>query len=543
MQAVSVSRVCALCTVLFSLAVLPATASATATDEEIDTAVAAAIEYVRDGQMPETGEPGDPESGIVFEKNNRFSSDWIAIALAAAGASSADVYDEVPGPPAKPGPSLQDFLLTEYSGNGGFWAGPPAWLPDTYERPAMVAHAAGLDPARISAEVNLAAQVAGQWNPITGGFGSPSPEAAYNTALGLLALAKTPTPAWALVPATEYLRGIQESDGSWTEALIATADMTATAVAALCEVGVPPYDPTVASGLEYLKGEQVSATGAIEPGNAESAASLVSALSACGIDPQSAEWTTADDKTPVDYLISLQATTGAGAGGFAYEPGEPTNIYSTAYALRAIAGGSFSATPAPREDLSLPSVRTAPTVVAGTPVPHLLAIELAPGNVRMCNVTAPAEAPLTEVLAAGEATSYPAGCISSLALAGGKVSSINGVAPANEDEAWLTRLDRGGIAIAASQPVGFGDTVSLRLGAKPSVPQGAPGGAAASVGPPGPRGRRGKRGHRGRPGRNAHLVCRSHRRKRSGKVKIRCTAKQGQKATLRVQLPMEARLG
>src|ERR1044072_7590301 len=168
MQAVSVSRVCALCTVLFSLAVLPATASATATDEEIDTAVAAAIEYVRDGQMPETGEPGDPESGIVFEKNNRFSSDWIAIALAAAGASSADVYDEVPGPPAKPGPSLQDFLLTEYSGNGGFWAGPPAWLPDTYERPAMVAHAAGLDPARTSAEGYLAAQVAGRWNPLTG---------------------------------------------------------------------------------------------------------------------------------------------------------------------------------------------------------------------------------------------------------------------------------------------------------------------------------------------------------------------------------------
>jgi hypothetical protein len=516
----------ALCAALLLLIALPATASATATQGEIDSAIAAAVEYVRDAQVAETGEPGDPEGGIVFEKNGRFGSDWIAIALAAAGVSSADVAAEVPGPPAQPGPSLQDFLLAEYSGNGGYWAGPPTWLPETYERPALVARAGGLDPARISAEVNLPAQVAGSWNPATGGFGPTGPEAPYYTALGLSALAHTPAPKWALAPAVDYLRVIQESDGSWTEALIATADMTATAVSALCEAGAPAYDQAVASALEYLRGEQDPATGAIEPGNAESSASLVSALNACGIDPQSPEWTTGAGKTPVDYLLSLQAATGLGTGGFAYEPGEPTNVYSTAHALRAIAGGGFAAAPAPRSDPSLPSVRPAPPVAAGTPVPHLLAIELAPGNVRMCTVTAPAGAPLTAVLAAAEATSYAAGCVSSLSVSAGKVEAINGVAAANEDETWLVRLDRGSAAIAAEQPVGFGDAISLRLGERPLGEISA--GAAKEAGKAGDRGKRGprgKRGSRGRPGRNARIACRLRRHKGTGKTRVRCHVK------------------
>jgi hypothetical protein len=523
----------ALCAVLLLLAVLPATASATATQVEIDDSVASAVEYVRQAQVAETGEPGDPEGGIVFEKNGRFGNDWIAIALAAAGVSSADVATDVPGPPAQPGPSLQDFLLGEFSGNGGYWAGPPTWLPETYERPALVAHAAGLDPARISAEVNLPAQIAGSWNPATGGFGPSSAEAAYYTALGLSALARTPAPRWALAPGVEYLRRIQESDGSWTELLIAATDMTAIAVAALCEAGVPPYDPAVASALAYLKEEQDPATGAIEPGNAESSASLVSALNACGIDSQSPEWTTGASKTPVDFLLSLQATTGPGAGGFAYEPGEPTNLYSTAHALRAIAGGGFGAAPAPRSDPGLPPVRPAPAVVADAPVPHLLAIELAPGNVRMCTVTAPVGAPLTEVLAAAEVISYPAGCVSSLSVSGGTVEAINGFSPANADEAWLVRLDRGSTAVAAQQPVGFGDLIALRLGQPPADP-----GSAISAGPvpragdPGAHGRRGphgKRGPKGKPGRNARIRC-VHRRKRNGQRRVRCSVRRGERA-------------
>jgi hypothetical protein len=146
----------------------------------------------------------------------------------------------------------------------------------------------------------------------------------------------------------------------------------------------------------------------------------------------------------------------------------------------------------------------------------------------MCKVTAPAGAPLTQVLAAAKASSNPANCVTSFSLAGGRIASLNGAAPANQDEAWLLRLDRGAEVPAAEQPVGFGDVISLRLGeprsslATAAGPQGAAGGAGA----PGPRGRRGAKG---RPGHNAHITCRAHGRKRSGKARVRCNVRKGKR--------------
>jgi hypothetical protein len=251
-----------------SLAVLPAAASATATQGEIDTAIGKAVEYVRERQAPATGEPNDPESGFVFERF-RFGGDWVAGALAAAGVNSADV--------AAGGPSLQDFLLSEYGSASGWWSGSPDLFPEEYERPTLAAFAAGLDPARLSAEVNLPAQIAGTWNPATGSFGQRGGQAAYYAAFGILALRRSQVPTWVLSPAVEALGEVQEDDGSWSEELVTVADMTATAAAALCEAGVPPYDSRVGSALAYLKGQQANATGGIESGNAESASRLLSA--------------------------------------------------------------------------------------------------------------------------------------------------------------------------------------------------------------------------------------------------------------------------
>jgi hypothetical protein len=523
MRSVSFRRVCALSAALLSLAVLPTSAAATSSQAEIDAAVDKAVEFVRGQQDPASGEPFGFEHGS-------FSSDWVATSLAAAGVSAADVG-------AAGNPSLQDFLLGDYT---GFFSGPPTKAVTDYERTTLVSHAAGLDPARLSADLNLPAQIAGRWNPIAGSFGEPS---INSTIFGILALRTAPVPAWALAPAVSYLRQRQHDDGGWTfsaaidpatKAEPSEPDMTGAAIAALCEAGAPAYDPTVAPALAYLQSLLVEATGAFHYAfgdNADATAWAVSGLNACGLDPQSATWTTAAGKTPIDHLLSLQVQAGPEVGGFGYESsGEAPNLYSTQDALRAIAGGVFTATPPAHSNPLEPSVRPAPTVGAGTPVPHLLAIELAAGNVRMCQVIAPTGAPLTQVLDIAKDDAVPAGCVTSLSVAGGRVDSLSGASPANLDEAWLVRLDRGSAALAGKQPVGFGETISLRLGESPATAenpasQTVPGGQPGPAGKPGKRGARGKRGAKGRPGRNARISCRSHSGRHGKRRRIHCSVK------------------
>jgi hypothetical protein len=495
----------ALCASLLLLAALPATAAATSTQTEIDAAVAQAAAYVRAQQ--------DLASGEI----SGFGGDWATTALAAAGVDAAGVHGPDPG-----NPSLQDFLLGEYT-QPTWDEEPPTGTVADYTRSTLVARAAGLDPARLSATSNQPAQLAGRWNSATGSFGEAS---TYNTAFAILALRTTPLPGWALEPTVSFLRRNQHGDGGWTYGAALTPvaqsepseeDITGAAIAALCEAGVPAYDPAVAAALDYLRGRLISGTGGIEylwgPPNADTNAWVVSGLTACGVDPQSAEWT-AGGATPIDFLLSLQLGTGPGAGGFGYSDTSAANLYATQDALRAVAGGVFTATP--------PSLRPTPAVAPGTPVPHLLAIGRGVSNVRICKAIAPAGAPLTELLAAARASSNPAGCVRSFEFAGGKLGAVNGASPENEDEAWLLRLDRGAEVVAGTQPVGFGAVVALRLGQDPGSLQGAagapgPAGAPGASGQPGRNGRPGHRGKRGPKGKH----CRAQRRARHRRA-IRC---------------------
>ena len=125
-----------------------------------------------------------------------------------------------------------------------------------------------------------------------------------------------------------------------------------------------------------------------------------------------------------------------------------------------------------------------------------MAIGHGSGNVKMCKVMAPAAGTLPELLAAAQTSSSPAGCVGSFELDGGAVGAINGIAPENDDQAWLLRLDRGPEAVVGEQPIGFGDVVSLRLGVDPSTKQGpaGPAGPAGETGPKGPKGDRGPEG-------------------------------------------------
>jgi hypothetical protein len=541
MRATLCGRVGALCLSILAAAAFPAAAGATATQPEIATAIEKGVEYARTQQDPTTGEPGQYAHEV-------FGGEAIASGFAAAGVSAADVR-------TGSGPSLQDFLLGE---DADFWAGGLTALADS-PRLTLSAYSAGLDPARISAELNLPAQIAGRWNPAAGSFGQPPWISSDATAI--LAMRTSALPAWALAPALAYLRANQHPDGGWSfEALGAgeesEPETTAVAVGALCDSGVPAYDPDVEAGLSYLHGLLAEASGAIAGPvageNIRSTSWTVDALEACGIDPQSAEWTTATEETPLDHILSLQSQSGGEAGGFGYASAAETPfVFATAEAIQALSGAGFIVAPAARAEAGQPTVRPAPVVAAGTPVPHVLAIQLAPGNVRICKVTAAAEAPLTAVLAAAQAGSVPAGCVTSFAAAGGKVTSIDGVSPSAEDESWLLRLDRGAEAAAGEQPVAFGDVVSLRLGATPAAgsaggepvvgpagPAGATGaagpvgatGASGTTGTQGKQGKRGKRGQTGKSGRRAKAKHKTKRvctasRKRTANRKARCVAK------------------
>lgn len=506
------------CTATLALVALPAAAAATSSQAEIDTAVGNAVEYVRPLQEASGEIPG-------------FGGEWMTLSLAAAGVSAADLRA------SSADPSLQDFLLGEY-GSEAWGDEPPQGTAYEYETATLVSYAAGLDPARLSTVSNQPAQLAGVWNLPAGSFGDASTN---TTIFGILAMRATPLPHWALAPAVAFLRRNQHDDGGWTFTTSLSAeekedpseeDMTGAAIAALCGAGVPPYDPAVADALTFLRSRMDNATGGVEwlfgPPNADTEAWVLSGLTACGVDLQSAGWTTGSEKTMIDFLLSLQVPPGpgAGAGGFGYTDSSAANFFATQDALRAVAGGGFTVPPPARDDPSLPSVRPTPTVATGTPVPHVLAIELAPGNVRMCKVTAPAGASLTELLAAAKAGAHPSGCVTSFAAAGGTVASLDGVTPEGDDEAWLLRLDRHAEEVAGEQPVGFGETIALRIGKRPAGGQdqagpAAQGGPAGKAGDPGARG---KPGAKGKPGRKGRIVCRAHRR-RSGKHPRRCAVK------------------
>lgn len=498
----------ALCALLIAFAVLPASSPATSSQAEIDTAIAKAIAFATSHQDAATGEPPGYDTGEVL-----YTGEWLASGYAATGLSAADVRNAG-------GPSLRDFLFEEAAGR---WNSAGLIAPENAVRLLLNVRAAGIDPARIAAEQNLPAELIGEWQPLSGGVDGATPT--FTTALAALGLTGTPLPKWGLAPMVAYLRADQHPDGGWSAVPRSAGepsnpDPTAVAIGALCTAGAPAYDPAVAEGLTYLRGLVDEATGANENPeygpNLDTTAWTVSAMNACGIDPQSSAWTTGDGKTPVDHLLALQLV----EGGFPFFEAEPWFPASTAHALRALAGEGFAVPPAPREDPSQPTVRPAPTVPAGTATPHVLAVELAPGNVRLCNVTAPVGATVADLLLAAGAGALPAGCIDSVEVEGGTVTTIDGVSSANADEAWLARLDRGNATVAGAQTIGFGDLVSLRIGAIPaaSAPTTS---TPGPIGPSGPEGMRGKRGHRGKPGRNATLACRVKRHRR-GKKTVRC---------------------
>lgn len=434
----------------------PTSAVATVPPEQVSASIAAGTGWMKTKQNVTTG---------AF---TGFGGDWSLIAFSAAGVHPATLGT----------PSAQDYFLGVWS--DATWAAPTdyatlknasGYVATDFERAILLADAAGVQPTRLSAQSNLVAQLAGLSQP-NGAYGAPG---LFNgTVFGVLAMARTKVPASVLARGTDVIRANVHNDGGWTYTLTTTPaqkaansdiDMTGAALAALCNAGVSPADAIVTGGLNFLKGKLDSATGAFNAQfgkNADSNAWAVQGLNACGVNPQSAEWTTAGGKTPLDYLVSLQRTTGANAGSFKYSStesdGANPNLYATQDAISALAGASFSADPP-----AVPGVRPAPSVADGTTVPVVLALDDGHGGVGLCRTTAAAGAPLADVLAAARAATMPPNCVTELAVDGGTVTSVNGKTADVLRGGWLASLDGGPETLAAGQPVPFGDVVALRL--------------------------------------------------------------------------------
>ena len=327
MRVPSSGRVAVFLLSLVALIVFPVAASATA-PQEIAAAREKAKTYLLT-KVSATGEPTDVEGGTAFEQSY-YSTGWAAVGLAAVGVNAADA--------ANGGPSLQDFLATEYaSSTSGYVGTPESLFLEERERLALTAHAAGLDTSRVAAAQNFPARVAADWNASLGTIGGTASTAfPQPVALGLLALSTSPTPRWAEAPIVAALRELQESDGGWTEpGGYARAETTGLALAALCEAGVPAYDPAVRAGISYLHGKK-EADGSIEAANTEVTSFAVIGMNACGVDLEGPEWTAGP--TPVDYLLSTQVASGPGEGGFPFEVGEVPYVYASALATMAISG-------------------------------------------------------------------------------------------------------------------------------------------------------------------------------------------------------------
>jgi Prenyltransferase and squalene oxidase repeat len=410
------------------------------------------------------------------EESGSLGSDWAMTALAAADINAADVSTSLADP------SAQDFYLGEWQVEGPGGAGTDA------ARGILTGIAGGIQPSRLSTAAettksNLVARIAELYD----GTQIGEPGLLNDDIFGVLALHQAGMPEEMLQRIVDYLRTKQLPEGGWSwnasPGAPADTDMTGSVVAAFCAAGMGPGDPDLNQAIDLLHTLQDPATGGfIAPPesfgigvNTDTTAWVTSGLIQCGIDPQGPEWTTAQGKTPFDYLISLQRPD----GHFDWTEEFAGGSFETFNSVRPLGGIGFSTEAPARLDGVSPAVRPAPAVADGTPVAITLVIDHGPGadDVRMCKVEIESGAGLEAVLAAAKASSIPSGCIADFqAETSGnqvRVTSLDGVAE-TPDYGWRVQVDDSPLQAGISEPIGFGDLVFLKFAPKVANPSSPP---------------------------------------------------------------------
>jgi hypothetical protein len=445
----------------------PATAAATSTKEAIEASVSKGVTYLKSLQL----------------SNGGFESDWDLSALAAGGVAAANVQKTGAETDAR-------TWYRKLVGNSTATKWPQKAIATEYERAALNAYAAGIDPARVSKTQDLIAGIASFYQTASPGYYG-EPEVFEGTVFGLLALADSKTETGAQrVPKALLEKSIavveknQHADGGWNyqkaegnEKIRETAaepDTTGAAIAALCAAGVSPEkNEAIKKGIAYLQKILVNTTGAFESEfheNTDSNAWAVSGLNACGINPQEAGFTTKEKKTPIDFLISQQFKSGSEIGGFKYlTTGTSASEYSSQDAVRALAGAGFTATPpVPTGGLEQWFAESNFSTGEGVKSPLALIVNNGTATLKVCSVSIAPEATTTTleaVLKAAEAGSTPTGCVSSHASEGATkaITQINGY-PSTPAPEWDVSIDGGAEEQAkTSKVIHLGDTIYLRL--------------------------------------------------------------------------------
>jgi hypothetical protein len=432
--------------------------------------------YVTPAQAQHAADRGAGWFETNQQQSGELGGDWAMTALAAAGINSADVRTSLADP------SAQDFYLGEWQASGPGGAGTDA------ERGILAGVAGGLQTSRLSTasdttKSNLVARVAELFD----GTQIGEPGLLNDDIFGVLALHQAGAPPELLRRLVDYLRTKQLPDGGWSwnasPGAPADTDMTGSVVAAFCAAGVGPGDADLGRALGLLHSLQDPATGGfIAPPesfgvglNTDTTSWVLSGLIQCGIDPQGSEWTTAQGKTPLDYLVSMQRPD----GHFDWTDEYAGGAFETYSSVRPLGGVAFSTTPPARLDGTSPAVRPAAAVADGTTVPITLVIDHGPGanDVRMCRVDIENGSGLGAVLADAETTSTPSACVSEFATGAGAdgtgVTSLDGVA-ATPEYGWRVRVDGSPAAAETGEPIGFGDLVFLEFGATVADPGPAP---------------------------------------------------------------------
>jgi len=436
----------------------PATAAAKASPAEIASSRTKGVEYLKAQQKAGGEIPG-------------FGGDWALTAFAAAGVAPADVN--------KGGGGSTD-ARSWYEGVVGSPTWPGGEPPATdFERATLLAHAAGLDPARVSKRQNLIAKVVSYYQSASPGYYGST----FNgTVFGLLALAGAKTiggavrvPQVVLDQAVTAIEANQHTDGGWTwvkaagneEALgkPSEPDMTGAAMAALCGAGVANTEEPIVDAKNYLASILEGSTGAFKSAfgaNTSSTAWAVDGLKACGIDPQGAEFT--GTKTPLEFLISQQLSKG---GGFKYLPsGSSAELNASQDAVRALGSGGFTATPpVPSKGPQWKGVTEFATGEAETTSLALI-VDDGVSALKVCSVPLAPKATTTTlatVLNAAVAGTTPAGCVTGFLPGSGEgaITQVNGY-PAEPTAEWNVSID-GGAEVQAqrSTQIKVGDTIYL----------------------------------------------------------------------------------
>jgi hypothetical protein len=168
------------------------------------------------------------------------------------------------------------------------------------------------------------------YSPTVGAFGDASNS--WHQAFGILGLAAAGEPI--PVSVTQTLNGLQNADGSWTDAWgFDKPGSTGLALQALVAAGVPVTDSSVVSGVAALRNEQ-NAQGswnAFGAPSANSTAYAVQGLLAAGEELEAAQWLKSG-RSPYNALSDLQKADGP----FTLESAD--DLFSTRQAVPALLG-------------------------------------------------------------------------------------------------------------------------------------------------------------------------------------------------------------